>query len=237
MCTVSFIPLENSDDFFFTSTRDENPNRQSSVFEFHEEKKLFYAADPINLGTWFAVSPQGNFACLLNGAYQNHIKKEFYKKSRGLVILEILRAENPLGFIKNYDFSEIEPFTLILYLQKDFFQLKWDGENLDVEPLQKTLPKIWSSVTLYNETVRQKRETWFSDFLNLQKQKMDTNSILHFHMNAGEEFPEENINMCRNEGKMRSLSICSLEKKGSCILVQYLDLLDNTTKKMKIELV
>lgn len=51
---------------------------------------------------------------LLNGAKEKHLVKPFYRKSRGLIVLEIASENDSLECWKKIDLTEIEPFTMVL---------------------------------------------------------------------------------------------------------------------------
>jgi hypothetical protein len=47
---------------------------------------------------------------LMNGAFSRHERKPFYRKSRGLVVKEILSSKELDQYLIKYDFTGIEPF-------------------------------------------------------------------------------------------------------------------------------
>src|SRR3954468_12299913 len=114
MCTVTFIPARNH--FFFTSSRDEQAGRPVAFFpEVYEINgaRVLFPKDPQGGGSWIAVNENGHVAVLLNGAIKAHQAERPYRKSRGLVLLELIAATSAADAFEETDFSGIEPFTVI----------------------------------------------------------------------------------------------------------------------------
>src|SRR5690606_28790607 len=168
MCTLTFIPLTKGD-FVLTSNRDEAPARETLSPKIYNEDgvQLIYPKDVLAGGTWIGVSEKKRIVTLMNGGYKAHQRKPFYRKSRGLVVKDLLKCEDVKRKIDNYNFNEIEPFTVIMVewiTEFKLFQLVWDGTDLHFSELPLT-PKIWSSSPLYPENLKKRREQWFSEFL------------------------------------------------------------------------
>src|SRR4249920_1778557 len=119
MCTVSFVPSGNSN--FFTSSRDEQADRPLAVFPEiyeHNGNKILYPKDPKGGGSWIAASESGNAVVLLNGAIKPHRPEPPYRKSRGIVVLDLVDKTSPVDAFEAYDCVSIEPFTVILFEDK-----------------------------------------------------------------------------------------------------------------------
>lgn len=224
MCTITFIPKSNND-FILTSNRDEAPGRETFPPEIYEEDgvQLLYPKDAVAGGTWIGISDRKRVVCLMNGGFVAHERKSFYGKSRGLVVKDLLKAENAKQAIENYNFSEIEPFTAVLVvweMELQLFQLVWDGEkhHFSEEPLA---PHIWSSSPLYPEMLKKKREQWFSSFL-LEKVNASKDEMLYFHKNAGEGDVSSNLIMDR--GFIKTKSITQIFKNNNAAEMRYEDL-------------
>lgn len=201
MCTLSFYPKPKNTGFILTFSRDEMPNRSTIDIVKDTERGLIYPKDALHGGTWFAVSPiNGRFTCLLNGAFELHKRQLPYRKSRGLMLLESFDYTAIEGFWARYDFSNIEPFTMISGENNHFFELRWDGTQRHLRQLKPNKPEIWSSCTLYNQTVRRTREGWFSDFLNHKKEDLEAADFWQFHQTPHIEAPENGILMRRPLG-------------------------------------
>ncbi len=224
MCTVTFIPKPNND-FILTSNRDEAPGRETFPPEIYQEDgvKLLYPKDALAGGTWIGISEMKRLVCLMNGGFVAHERKQSYRKSRGLVVKEFLKATNIKETIENYDFNDIEPFTVVLVEWKtelQLFQLVWDGVNyhFSEEPLA---PQIWSSSPLYPESLKIKREQWFSRFL-CDALKPSEEQLIDFHKTAGEGDLSSNLIMDR--GFIKTKSITQTIKKNGAVKMRYEDL-------------
>ncbi len=180
MCTVTFIP--GRDDIYLTSNRDEQITRRQALYpQVYEE--LIYPKDATAGGSWIALKKDtGDAAVLLNGAFVKHQRRTAYSKSRGLIFLDIIQAERPLTSFRDLQLGDIEPFTLVLYIDQMLFECRWDGEKKYLSQLNTTQPHIWSSVTLYDEATRDQRRAslckWYKEGTITQ------DSILHFHRTA-----------------------------------------------------
>ena len=166
MCTVIFIPADNK--CFFASLRDENPKRQMAmapdIYTINDVSILF-PVDPVAGGTWIGVNEFGNTIILLNGGFEKHLQKKQYRKSRGLIVSELLTSPKPVTKWNLMDMDDIEPYTLIAWTGGNLFQLVWDGTNKHSMQLDVGVPYIWSSSTLYNAEVKAYREELFQHWI------------------------------------------------------------------------
>jgi hypothetical protein len=224
MCTITFIPKTNNN-FILTSNRDEAPGRETFPPEIYEEDsvKLLYPKDAVAGGTWIGASNKKRIVCLMNGGFVAHKREAFYRKSRGLIVKDLLKTANLKKEIESYDFSGIEPFTAVLIeweAEIQLFQLVWDGEKyyFSEEPLA---PQIWSSSPLYPENLKKKREQWFSAFL-FETIKPSEEELLQFHKTAGEG--DLNSNLIMDRGFIKTKSITQISKKEDVIEMRYEDL-------------
>jgi hypothetical protein len=208
MCTVSFIPISEKD-FILTSNRDESPFRKTlAPKKYNEDEiKMLYPKDELAGGTWIGASGNNRLICLLNGGFTSHERKEKYRLSRGIIVKDLLKADDVFNAITNYNFIEVEPFTIILVSWEPIvtlYELVWDGVNkhFNEKPL---VPTIWSSSLLYSKEIKKKRESWFSEFL--KNENIITNEkLLNFHKTSGEDNPKTNLIMDRGFVKTKSIS-------------------------------
>lgn len=128
MCTVSFVAT--NDAFIITSNRDEKVIRPSAIppKKYHiNGKDILFPKDPKAGGTWYAVDAQGTVLVLLNGAAEKHEVQLPYRKSRGLIVLDMISNPSPKEFWEEINLENIEPFTLVLFQNQALFQLRWNG--------------------------------------------------------------------------------------------------------------
>jgi hypothetical protein len=226
MCTVTYLPL-NNENFILTSNRDETPLRKTIPPKKYIENnvELTYPKDALAGGTWIGTSNKNRLVCLLNGGFENHIRKLPYKISRGIIVKNILSADNAIDYINEFDFNNIEPFTLILVdwnTTLETYELVWDGKKKHFIKLDQK-PKIWSSSTLYTEDMKQLRKHWFSNWL-LKHKNYNQDAILSFHKNENLGTPETSPKMKRNF--VETVSVTSVKKESTNIDFIYIDLLD-----------
>ncbi|AUS06012.1 NRDE family protein [Pseudotamlana carrageenivorans] len=220
MCTVSLFPVHTAG-FILTSNRDESPNRPAVIPRFSslENTKLLFPEDPRSGGTWVGVSEKKRLVCLLNGGFALHERKAMYRKSRGLVAKDLMLMEDVVEDVENYNFKDIEPFTVVIvdwntHLQ--FFELVWDGAKKHFEKLP-LKPKIWSSSTLYTEAMKKERQCWFHDFLIGNDRR--AGQILTFHKSAGGKNRDYGVIMDR--GFVKTTSITQVEKYNDVVKMRY----------------
>lgn len=235
MCTVTYTPTESG--FIFTSNRDELKTRQTIVPNHyrHSEITLYYPKDKIAGGTWIATDGQGRLACLLNGAFDKHERKDIYIKSRGQLLLEAFEFESFDVFLEQIDLSGIEPFTLVLLEfgeTKRLKEIRWDEQQMYVSEKEINGFHIWSSATLYTPEYRSIREIWFNDWLIKYREDEDYN-MLNFHLQEYEENLEQGIRMTREKG-MQTVSVSQITYKRNDLRFFYLDLLSNQQQAISL---
>lgn len=237
MCTVTFIPTSKG--FCFTSSRDEKSSRSTIYPAQYSHKKinLIYPKDELAGGTWIAMSENGRTACLLNGAFIAHQKKESYVKSRGVILLESFQYSNILEFKKNVDLQNIEPFTLLLLDYRNsslnhFFEFIWDGKTKHFKELSKTENQIWSSATLYNSEVQGNRKKLFDNWI-LEHYLEEDKQILNFHNRKHGLKKSEDIVMI-GDGDLKTLSISEIQLSNQNVTFNYHDILKNQLHVLNI---
>lgn len=237
MCTVTYIPTSTG--FYFTSSRDEKASRDTLIPAIYERegKELVYPRDLLAGGTWIASSLEGKTACLLNGAFANHIKKDNYAQSRGLILLESFNYKSADEFSESVDLENVEPFTLLLLDStiselKSFKEFRWDGEKKHLREIELSAPQIWSSATLYNSTVQQKRKDLFNQWLHKHSDFEDA-MILDFHNKKHGLANSEDLLM-KGDGDLMTLSISQIHFNGGESVFNYHDIINS--KSYNIEL-
>ena len=222
MCTVSFIPLKSK--VLIVHSRDEKISRGKALAPKQytiNNHTLLFPRDNAAGGSWIGAHENGNAAVLLNGASEKHTPAPPYRKSRGLVFLEVLAAADLFQSYTRVDLDGIEPFTLILWTQQRLFQCCWDGKRKDIKELSADKPQIWSSVTLYDAGIREKRKTWFADWTHVHG-RPTIDQLVDFHLSAGDNDPHNNVLMNR-DNDLRTVSITALEIQEDRSVMQYSD--------------
>jgi uncharacterized protein with NRDE domain len=223
MCTVSFVRV--NDAVIITSNRDEHIQRENANAPgFHQlqNKKIIFPEDARAGGTWFAAADSGVVAVLLNGAFKKHIAQPPYRKSRGLILLEIVEADEPLSFFNVLDLHNIEPFTIVLHQPGLLHELRWDGNDKYKKALNITGSYIWSSATLYTDAVIEHRKNLFDRFMH--SPAVITAATIHdFH--AGNNGDAENGFVINRQTGMKTFSITQAVVQNGTVNFLHADLL------------
>lgn len=233
MCTVTFIPIGNS--FHLTSSRDEQAGRPIALFPAFDQIngiRVLFPRDTLAGGSWIAVNENGHLAVLLNGAINAHRSEPPYLRSRGLVFLDLISKISPADAFEGTDFKGIEPFTVVLFENKNLYSCKWDGRMKWLESLSSQKPHIWSSVTLYNPAAIRKRESWFNKWL-LEHLYPGTLDIINFHQKGGDGDPFNDILMNRRH-QLFTNSISSIRLSPETASFRYLDLRSGETEETQL---
>ena len=221
MCTVTYLPLGNND-FILTSNRDEQPSRKTIAPKEYVEDgvTLTYPKDELAGGTWIGLSDKKRMICLLNGGFESYEREISYRMSRGIIVKAILQSDTFEKYIYNFDFSGIEPFTIVLVdwnTSLTAYELVWDGKEKHFTKLNQE-PKIWSSSTLYTQEEKELRKKWFSSWLK-NHTEYTQRDILKFHNDSEIGTPENSIKMKRPY--VETVSITSVKKEANLIKMDY----------------
>ena len=217
MCTVTYLP-KGPAGYIITSNRDEDKTRPTLPVQGYTagNKTLYYPKDERANGTWIAHEQDAFTLCLLNGANRPHIRKEHYRKSRGLVVLDFFDYNDPLRFAQEYDLDGIEPFTLLMAnaggALATLHELRWDEQRAELITHDAARPNIWSSVTLYPPPVIHAREEWFAEWLQ-QQESYTPDAALHFHHFAGDGTDTNSLIMNRGQRRTVSITCVSINEK------------------------
>ena len=225
MCTVSFV--NNNGVVMITSNRDEQVIRPNAIApkNYNQNgKNVIYPKDPKAGGTWFAVNADKTVLVLLNGGFVKHEMAFSYRKSRGLIALDIIYSDSPKDFWTQINLENIEPFTLVLYQEEKLYELVWDGFSKKMTTLDETKNHIWSSVTLYSGEIRKKRAAWFELFLK-NRNEILPQDMFGFHRNT-EGDDSQNGLIINRENALKTLSITQVTIEKNKGIMRHFDLIN-----------
>lgn len=179
MCIVSIFS-SGKNDFILTHNRDESHFRPTSNEIFTETingKKYTAPKDLVSGGTWIFHSEE-YVCCILNGEYKIHSHQPPYRKSRGLVLIDLLNYHSIDEFVEKVDLEGIEPFTMIMLNRKinEKKILVWDEKTKHLEDHSNENLIIRSSSPLY--TIDEKL-SHIEKFKKLRNQDSDEIFKLH----------------------------------------------------------
>jgi len=237
MCTVTFLPGIGSQ-YILTTSRDEQLSRpvaRGPELKKMNDYSLLYPVDPKGGGTWIACDDAGKTVCLFNGAFKAHFPEYPYRHSRGLIVPDFFQYPDAESFSLHYNFSNIEPFTLIIVEHHSLTEFKWDGEKTYLLDHEFSIPKIWSSVTLYTPEIIILRERWFRDWKSGIVHP-DQKDILEFHLNAGDGRKETDVQMERKALSLKTVSITSVMVSTNKAKMEYLDLRNHSNQHIELAL-
>lgn len=235
MCTISLVPIKNRQKcFVLTSNRDEAVERETLPPDIEKigDSTLIMPRDKKAGGTWIGGSTQKRVVCLMNGEFKPHERKMPYRLSRGVIVKDLLAAEDGISAIENYNLDEVEAFTLIMAEWKselEFFEVVWDEKRKHIRNLE-SKPYIWSSSPLYSEEIKKRREEWFGEIQG----DLNPEKILDFHHNAG--IGDKQQDLIINRGFLKTQSISQIIVKPSEINFWYKDLDTSAITEKKLEL-
>lgn len=227
MCTVIYLPTKNG--YILSSTRDESIHRPKAIppcIYTHNKTNFYCPIDPFGKGTWWAVNEYGTNIILLNGGFKNHIKKSNYTKSRGIIVRTLITKKNTLVSLKKINLENIEPFTLIIKTINKFIHFIWDGNEKHIIELDKTMPHLWSSATLYPNSIKKIREKYFQQWII--KNPSTPKNIIDF-LNS---YTDLKNGFIMNRKEIKTLSISIIESKKEKMKITYLDIVNNQKKQV-----
>ncbi|HEX3383979.1 MAG TPA: NRDE family protein [Mucilaginibacter sp.] len=225
MCTVTYIPSNSG--FFLTSNRDEHIDRGQALAPlvyYNGKDELLCPKDPKG-GSWVAAKDNGDVVVLLNGAFVKHVVLPWYRKSRGLILLDIISAERPERYYQGLNLDGIEPFTLILYTSGKLYECRWDGGKKWMTAINSRRAHIWSSATLYDKIAAAKHKNWFELWRQFGAQRT-TLTIMDFHRYGGHGDPKDSLVIDR-DGKMKTMSITNIHVRFEQLTMTYHDIMDD----------
>jgi hypothetical protein len=224
MCTVSFVNAHGK--IIITSNRDEKTFRPNAIEPRNyiiNNKNIIFPKDKKAGGTWYAVNENATVLVLLNGAEEKHQPKDCYRKSRGLIVLDLISSESVTEAWNTIDLDAIEPFTLVLFENEKLYQLRWDETAKSTLELDTDQSHIWSSSTLYPKEIREKRAAWFYNFMDT-KPEVDANELFNFHRYAEAGNNEHGLVINRND-VLKTLSITQTVIEKNKVAIHYNDLI------------
>jgi uncharacterized protein with NRDE domain len=225
MCTVTFV--RSGTRSIITSNRDEQAVRQAIAPKAYllNNKTIIFPKDPKAGGTWYAVDDHANVLVLLNGAEEKHRWNPPYRKSRGLIVLDLISSAAPFSEWEKIDLSNIEPFTIVLYGNERLAQLRWNGIEKNTLELDPKENYIWSSTMLYPKDVREQRATWFDEFIASNPAPTPAD-MYGFHRYTGHEDLEFGLVINRNN-VLQTVSITQTVIEDNNVSIVHHDLISD----------
>lgn len=236
MCTVTYIPTTKNN-FILTSSRDVPFAREKALHPkkyLEDSVAITYPKDGRAGGTWIGLSDKKRLICLLNGGFENHYlttdPNTQYRKSRGIIVLNLLKETEINSALSIIDLTKIEPFTLVIVDWNKNLQLiefVWDGTKKHLKQLPQAM-HIWSSATLYDTKMKKMREKWFTKWQNVfcpseisdeELNVVQANRVLNFHHQAG--IGNCHVDVLMKRENVGTVSITQVTKLEDAITMEY----------------
>jgi Transport and Golgi organisation 2 len=149
MCILSIV--SSAAETILTFNRDEDPDRPFSAPVTLSENGVFCPLDLASGGTWIGRN-HTHIMCLQNGALQKHKRDLPYDKSRGLILLELLKGTDAAQVFDVLKHFKIEPFTItMLEIESKRIQLYvYNGKSIIMEQIPAGSVFFRCSSTLYS---------------------------------------------------------------------------------------
>jgi hypothetical protein len=238
MCVLTYVPIENMG-FILTSNRDEKVSRLRAKPPLQinlGKHRLIAPIDAQSGGTWIGTSKDFSLV-LLNGGFVKHeVDPLGYKQSRGNIIKQYFEFYDANTFFEEFDFSGMEPFTLVIIphdYSKKIVEIRWCSGARHFLEKNKNEAHIWSSATLYTDEAIAQRASWFYDYIQEDKHKLDPQAILDFHENGGAADPENSIFLKRSID-LRTISTTQIKFSQVEHTLNYTDFLSNKSNIYRI---
>lgn len=235
MCTVTYIPSGKT--IYLTSNRDEKSARSPAVipekYDFPSGKVVF-PKDGDAGGSWIVCHENGNAVVLLNGAHKVHESTPPYRKSRGLILLDLIDHTTPFNCFLAINLNRIEPFTVIIRDNQYLFECRWDGQRKSYDECDPSASHIWSSVTLYDTEMSDRRKHLFKEWME-NNSAPTQQEIIKFHQLTGVEEDQNGLMMSRS-GEIATVSITSMAITSFTLQVEYVDVKLKETHFKELEL-
>jgi hypothetical protein len=222
MCTVTVV--RNGGETIITSNRDEQVSRPAALSPkkyLINGKSITFPKDPFGGGTWFAIDDFGNAVVLLNGAKEKHQVLPQYRKSRGLILLDIISSTSPIAIWPLIDLSNIEAFTIVLFENKKLYELQWDGFTKQSRLIDRS-SAIWSSSTLYSKLITTSRESWFDELLSVKGSAITALDMIGFHTTSHNDDHQNGLIIDRQN--LKTLSVTQAKIQNASSELTYFDL-------------
>lgn len=227
MCTVTYIAGKDGSTLL-TQGRDELVRRELTtppIEKIINGIEHVYPVDPLSGGTWIGMAENNRVACIMNGGTHKYKPDPSYRKSSGLIIPALFEYKDFYTFYNEYDFKNLEPFTLIMIEHGKLIELFKDTDALFFNIPNPNKSRIYSSVNLFPEKQILEKELKFNHWLNDGSIKSPDDIInLHYDFRIDVDGP---IPVKGDKDMIRTVSITTIYSNGRHLEMIYLDLIND----------
>ncbi len=232
MCLVSYSPTENG--FLICSNRDESPLRSHSPIDsFNTSSGTILCPVDTKGGSWLICADNGSAICILNGAFENHLRRNDYRMSRGLMMKAFFEYKSKKEFLHQFNFDKIEPFTMVIKDRLGLYEFRWDGACKHIKHLKSDQLHVWSSSTLYTPEVQEQREAAFRKQYKLNVPTVESLIKIHRDTTLGDKAIDF---VMQRSDRVATISISIIEKKDASFFLEHHNLRSETSEKHELTL-
>ncbi len=205
MCTLSlFRPPAGG--YHIYMNRDERHERAKAKPPqlLEANNKVHGPLDPPSGGTWIAFNDKGYWGCLLNGYFDDKNMPP-PRKSRGLILTELLAQANPMASAETINAVDYASFRLVVGSPSEHCLWVWNGHDYKPSDFHAEVDNrafFLTSSSWNQKEVIQQRTTLFDEYI---KAGGTGESLPNFH-HTQEPTPESAPMMTRSYSATQSIT-------------------------------
>jgi hypothetical protein len=224
MCTVTVVPHETG--IRLMCNRDERRSRPAALPpQVHElgGRLAVFPVDPQGGGSWVGVNDTGIVVTLLNVSGPSQSASQEPKRSRGLIVREVLRCgslSQVLETVAGLDARQFDMFRLVAIHRFTAVEATTDGVRTAIRP-QITLdaPLLFTSSSLGDALVEAPRKQLFQRMV-VERQSEWLRRQARFHRHQWSSRPEISVRMERDDALTVSRTVVDVTRARRSLLYE-----------------
>jgi Transport and Golgi organisation 2 len=222
MCTVTVVPRASG--FRLMCNRDERRTRPPAIPPWIHQlggRLAVFPVDPQGGGTWVGVNDAGVAVALLNVHTTPQLRAEPPTRSRGLIVLDVLRCGSMpavLAAIANLDVRRFGTFRLVLVHGSTVAVATSDGaRSMTGAQVPLDRPLLFTSSSLGDALVQAPRRRLFQRMV-VQGRAGWLDGQARFHRHQWPSRPEISVRMRRKDAMTVSRTVVDITSAGRVVL-------------------
>jgi hypothetical protein len=224
MCTVTVVPHETG--IRVMCNRDERRSRPSALPPHVHDlggRLAAFPIDPRGGGSWVGVNDAGIVVTLLNVSGATHTFRDGPRRSRGLIVREILRCgslSHAADTIANLDVSPFETFRLVVTHGSTVVDATSDGVRAAIRrPITLHTPLLFTSSSLGDALVEIPRRRLFERMV-VERQAGWLRGQARFHRHQWPSRPAISVRMERDDALTVSRTVVDVTRARRSLLYE-----------------
>jgi hypothetical protein len=225
MCTVTVVPHETG--IRVMCNRDERRSRPAALPpQVHdlEGRLATFPVDPRGGGSWVGVNDAGIVATLLNVSGRSRSSREGPKRSRGLIVREVLRSgslSHVLETVESLDPSVFEMFRLVVMHRSAAIDATSDGLRTVIRrQMTVDTPLLFTSSSLGDALVEAPRQRLFQRMVVERGRREWLRGQGRFHRHQWPSRPEISVRMERDDALTVSRTVVDVSHARPSLLYE-----------------